>query len=101
MLMGRVPQGSKVGPIAFIIKINQLPSVIRDEMILYLACNNEGYVIADETIMFMDDTRMFKVLGVNYTSHFNRFERCNPIKLLVTTFDNYNTYWNCHFMHEP
>ena len=26
-----VPQGSKVGPIAFIIKINQLPSVIRDE----------------------------------------------------------------------
>ena len=23
----------------------------------------------------------------------------NPIKLLVTTFDNSNTYWNCHFMH--
>jgi hypothetical protein len=27
-----VPQGSKVGPTAFIIKINNLPAVIRDEM---------------------------------------------------------------------
>ena len=23
----------------------------------------------------------------------NRSERCIPIKLLVTTFDNYNSYW--------
>ena len=28
----------------------------------------------------------------------NRSERCIPIKLLVTTFDNSNSYWNCHFM---
>ena len=28
----------------------------------------------------------------------NRFERFKPIKLLVTTFDNSNTYWNCHFI---
>ena len=61
---GGVPQGSKVGPIAFIIKTNQLRSVISDEMILYLASNNEGYVIADETIMFMDDTTMFEVLDM-------------------------------------
>ena len=29
----------------------------------------------------------------------NRSERCIPIKLLVTMFDNSNSYWNCHFMH--
>ena len=29
----------------------------------------------------------------------NRSERCIPIKLLVTTFDNSNSYWNCHFIH--
>ena len=29
---GGVPQWSKVGPIAFIIKINQLPSVTRDSL---------------------------------------------------------------------
>ena len=28
-----------------------------------------------------------------------RSDRCTPIKLLGTTFDNSNTYWNCHFMH--
>ena len=41
-------------------------------MILYLASNNEGYVIADETIMFMDDTTMFEVLDV--TSHISGTE---------------------------
>ena len=52
-----VPQGSKVLPIAFIIKINQLPSVIRDEMNLFMASRNEGHVvIEDESIMFMDVT---------------------------------------------
>ena len=37
--------------------------------------------------------------GVININTFNRFERCIPIKLLVTTFDNPNSYWNCHFMH--
>ena len=29
----------------------------------------------------------------------NQSKRCIPIKLLVTTFDNSNRFWNCHFMH--
>ena len=33
------------------------------------------------------------------TLYTNRSERCTPIKLLVTTFDNSNCYWNCHFIH--
>ena len=40
-------------------------------------------------------------LYIGLTGHYcsNRSERCIPRKLLVTTFDNSNSYWNCHFMH--
>ena len=37
-------------------------------MNLYLASSSEGYVIEDETIMFMDDTTMFEVLN-HVTGH--------------------------------
>ena len=68
---GGVPHGSKVGASAFIIKKNQLPSVIRDETSLFLTPSNESYVvIEDETMMLMDDTKMFEVLDV--TGHGNR-----------------------------
>ena len=46
--------------------------------------------------MFPHANYTFHMQGVRYN---NRFERCNPVKLLVTTFDNSNTYWSCHFMH--
>ena len=48
---GDIPQGSKLGPIAFIIKINQLPSSTN--------CNSAETTKQDgidkgETVMFMD-----------------------------------------------
>ena len=36
---------------------------------------------------------------LRHCPNYNRSERCIPIKLLVTTSDNSNSYWNCHFMH--
>jgi DNA-directed RNA polymerase subunit E'/Rpb7 len=47
-----VPQGSKVGPTDFIIKINNLPAVIRDEMSRIMATSSEACaIIEDDTIM--------------------------------------------------
>jgi hypothetical protein len=37
---GGVPQGSKLGLIAFVIKIDKLPSVIKEEIQLMLSTNN-------------------------------------------------------------
>jgi hypothetical protein len=52
---GGVPQGSKLGSTAFVIKIDKLPSVMKDEIQLMLSINMEANVILEHDRMFMDD----------------------------------------------
>ncbi len=62
-----MPQGSKLGPIAFEIKIDKLPSVIREEIQLMISTNMETNVILQyDTLMFMDDTTLYEVLDVSH-----------------------------------
>ena len=62
-IKGGVPQGSKIGPLAFVIHINDLPSVVHSSE------NNNN---DDSTSMFMDDTTLFEIIGVS--EHISRSE---------------------------
>ncbi len=53
-IKGGVPQGSKIGPLAFIVHINDLPSVVQS--------SDDN---SDTVSMFMDDTTMSEVLNVS------------------------------------
>ncbi len=48
LITGGVPQGSKIGPTAFVIKINNLPVVIKEEMARTMATNSEAWVVIDD-----------------------------------------------------
>ena len=62
----RGAQGGKIGPTAFIIKINNLPSVIREEMSQIMATNSEACaVVENDVIMFMVDSTLYEVLDVS------------------------------------
>ena len=54
-IKGGVPQGSKIGPLAFIVHINDLPSVVQSS-------DDDN---SDTASMFMDDTTMSEVLNVS------------------------------------
>ena len=56
---GGVLQSSKLGPIAFVIKINMLPSVI--EQVVAQGVNDD-VVVDENTILFMHDTTSWKAL---------------------------------------
>ena len=55
-IKGGVPQGSKIVPPAFVIHINDLPSVIHSSE------NNNN---DDSSSMFMDDTTLFEIMSVS------------------------------------
>ena len=64
-ITGKVAQGSKIGPTAFIIKINNLPTVIKEEMSRIMATKCEACAIVENVIiMFMDDSTLYEVLDV-------------------------------------
>ena len=70
-----VPQSSKLGPIAFVIKINMLPSVIEQVVAQRV---NDDVVVDENTILFMHDTRSWKTLDVH--NHGNISKKIDLVK---------------------
>ena len=65
---GGVAQGSRVGPVAFIVHINKLPQAIKEVLNLRLPCekqNDDFIIIDDDTILFMDDSTTYEIIDVH------------------------------------
>ena len=73
-----VPQSCKLGPIAIVIKINMLPSVI--EQVVAQGVNDD-VVVDENTILFMYDTTSWKALDVH--NHGNISKKIDLVKDLA------------------
>ena len=64
MVHGGVPQGSKIGPVVFIVHINYLPLVLKQSEITYsddmTKCDNDN----DNVTIFMDDTTVSEIIDI-------------------------------------
>ena len=70
-----VPQGSKLGPIAFVIKINMLPSVIEQVVAQRV---NDDVVVDEDMILFMHDTTSWEAPDVH--NHGNISKKIDLVK---------------------
>ena len=70
---GGVPQSCKLGPIAFVIKINMLPSVI--EQVVEQRVSDD---VDENTILFMHDATSWKALDVH--NHGNISKKIDLVK---------------------
>ena len=71
-----VPQSSNLGPTAFVIKINMLPSVSIEQVVAQEV--NDNVVVDENTILFMHDTTSWKALDVH--NHGNISKKIDLVK---------------------
>ena len=65
---GGVPQGSRVGPVVFIVHINKLPQAIKEVLNFRLPCegqNDDCIIIDDDTIRFINDSMTYEIIDVH------------------------------------
>ena len=75
LMLPEVSRSCKLGPIAFVIKINTLPSVI--EQVVAQGVNDD-VVVDENTILFMHDKTIWKALDVHY--HRNISKKIDLVK---------------------